>query len=99
MIELTLIQKIAIWALPLLFAITGHEVAHGWVASKFGDQTSRLAGRLTLNPLKHIDLVGTILVPLLLLMTTHFVFGWAKPIPVDSRNLRNPRYQMAIVAA
>jgi Zn-dependent protease len=99
--ELTLtIQKIAIWAIPLLFAITVHEVAHGWVASKLGDQTARLAGRLTLNPIKHIDMVGTILVPLVLLLTkTGFIFGWAKPVPVDARNLHNPKRDRAIVAA
>lgn len=97
--EMTLIQKIAIWALPVLFAITLHEVAHGWVASKFGDQTARLAGRLTINPISHIDLVGTILVPALLLSLGGFVFGWAKPVPVDARNMRNPRTDMAIVSA
>jgi Zn-dependent protease len=99
MLELNIIQKISIWALPVLFAITGHEAAHGWVASKFGDQTARLAGRLTLNPLKHIDLVGTILVPAFMLIFSSFIFGWAKPVPVDQRNLRNPRRDMAIVSA
>jgi Zn-dependent protease len=99
MMELSLVQKIAIWALPLLFAITVHEVAHGWVASLLGDQTARLSGRLTLNPLKHLDLFGTVLVPLLCLMTTGFVFGWAKPVPVDSRNLPHPRRDLALVAA
>jgi Zn-dependent protease len=98
LMELTLIQKIAIWILPLLFAITLHEVAHGWVASKFGDQTARLAGRLTLNPWKHVDLVGTILVPLILLTMSNFIFGWAKPVPVDARNLRRPRFDMIWVA-
>lgn len=98
MIELTLSQKIAIWALPVLFAITVHEVAHGWVASKFGDQTARLAGRLTLNPLKHIDPLGTIVIPLVLLLFTNFIFGWAKPVPVDARNMRNPRRDMAITS-
>jgi Zn-dependent protease len=96
--EPTIIQKIAIWALPLIFAITLHEVAHGWVASWFGDQTARLSGRLTINPLKHIDLIGTIIVPLMMLMTTNFIFGWAKPVPVDARNLRKPRLDMAFVA-
>ncbi len=99
MLELSLIQKVVIWALPVLFAITLHEVAHGWVASLFGDQTARLSGRLTLNPLKHIDLFGTILVPLFCLMLTGFVFGWAKPVPVDARNLRHPRRDLAFVAA
>lgn len=96
--ELSLVQKIIIWALPLLFAITLHEVAHGWVASKFGDQTARLAGRLTLNPLKHVDLIGTIILPIILLLTSPVVFGWAKPVPVDARNLHNPRSDMVWVA-
>lgn len=98
--DLTIIQKIAIWAIPSLFAISLHEVSHGWVASYFGDQTARLSGRLSFNPIKHIDLFGTILVPLLVLWMTNFqfVFGWAKPVPVDGRNLRNPRRDMAIVA-
>lgn len=96
--ELTVVQKIAIWAIPILFAISLHEVAHGWVASFFGDYTARLSGRLSLNPLKHIDLVGTILVPLLMLMVSNFIFGWAKPVPVDPRNLHHPRRDMAFVA-
>lgn len=96
--ELTIIQKIAVWALPLIFAITLHEVAHGFVASWFGDQTARLSGRLTINPMKHIDLVGTIIVPLLMLTVGGFIFGWAKPVPVDPRNMRNPRIDMAFVA-
>ncbi|MCD6038963.1 MAG: hypothetical protein K0S27_363 [Gammaproteobacteria bacterium] len=98
MIELSVIQKIIIWALPVLFAITIHEVAHGWVASFFGDQTARLSGRLTLNPVKHIDLVGTLIIPAILLITSNFIFGWAKPVPVDARNLRNPRSEMIFVA-
>jgi Zn-dependent protease len=96
--EMTIIQKIAIWALPLIFAIPLHEVAHGWVASWFGDQTARLSGRLSLNPIKHIDLVGTIVVPLLMLMVSSFIFGWAKPVPVDPRNLNHPRRDMAFVS-
>lgn len=96
--ELTFVQKIAIWALPLIFAITLHEVAHGFVASLFGDQTARLSGRLTLNPIKHIDPVGTIVVPLIMLLVSNFIFGWAKPVPVDQRNLHHPRRDMAIVA-
>ena len=98
MLELSLIQKIVVWALPVIFAITLHEVAHGWVASLFGDQTARLSGRLTLNPLKHIDPIGTVILPLFMLMTSSFIFGWAKPVPVDPRNLRYPRRDMAIVA-
>jgi Zn-dependent protease len=97
--ELSIIQKIAIWAIPVIFAITLHEVAHGFVASRFGDQTARLAGRLTINPAKHIDLVGTIIVPLVMLAFSGFIFGWAKPVPVDARNMRNPRFNMVLVAA
>ena len=98
MYSLTLIQKAAVMALPLLFAITVHEVAHGWVARRLGDRTAMMLGRLTLNPLKHIDPVGTILVPGILLIAGGFIFGWAKPVPVDWRNLRNPKRDMAIVA-
>lgn len=94
-----IIYTAAVWALPVLFAITFHEVAHGWVANKLGDSTARMLGRLTANPLKHIDLIGTIVVPLaMVLLQTGFVFGWAKPIPVNTRNLKNPRKDMAIVA-
>ena len=97
--ELTLIQRIAVWILPVIFAITVHEVAHGWVAKKFGDNTAFNQGRLTLNPIKHIDWLGTIVVPgLLLISFTGFIFGWAKPVPVDARNFKNPRKAMAIVA-
>ena len=96
--ELTLIQKIAVWVVPVIFAITVHEVAHGWVAKYYGDNTAWMLGRLTLNPIKHIDPVGTILVPGLMLAFTGFVFGWAKPVPVNIRNLRNPKHDMAIVA-
>lgn len=91
-------QLIAIWALPILFAITLHEAAHGYMAHRLGDSTAYMLGRVTLNPVKHIDLVGTILVPILLLVTTGFVFGWAKPVPVNFRNLNKPRRDMALVA-
>ena len=97
--EFTLIQKVILGIVPVVFAITVHEVAHGWVASKLGDQTARLLGRLTLNPLKHVDPVGTVILPLLLLVFGGFMFGWAKPVPVDWRNLRHPRRDMALVAA
>lgn len=97
--NLTLIQRIVVWVLPVIFAITVHEVAHGWVAKKFGDNTASQLGRLTLNPIKHVDLIGTLLLPGLLLITgTGFVFGWAKPVPVDPRNFKTPRRDMAIVA-
>jgi Zn-dependent protease len=100
MLDFSLPQKIAIWALPVLFAITVHEVAHGYVARRLGDRTAQMLGRLTLNPLKHIDPIGTVLVPLvMLLLQTGFLFGWAKPVPVDYRNLSNPKRDMAIVAA
>jgi len=99
MTEFSVAQKIAIWALPVLFAITVHEVAHGWVASKFGDQTAKLSGRLTLNPIKHIDLMGTIIIPIVMLIFSGFIFGWAKPVPVDPRNMRNPRRDMIFVSA
>ena len=97
--ELSLPQFVAVAILPLLFAITLHEVAHGWVAKHFGDPTAQRLGRLTLNPLKHIDPVGTVLVPGLLLVLGGFIFGWAKPVPVTWGNLRHPKRDMAIVAA
>jgi Zn-dependent protease len=97
--ELTLVQRIVVWILPVVFAITVHEVAHGWVAKKYGDNTASILGRLTLNPIKHIDLFGTIILPGILLATgTGFIFGWAKPVPVDPRNFKNPLHDMAIVA-
>ena len=97
--QLTIIQKIAVWILPVVFAITVHEAAHGWVAKKYGDNTAFRLGRLTLNPIKHIDPLGTIIIPGLLLLTgTGFIFGWAKPVPVDARNFKKPLHDMAIVA-
>ncbi len=97
--ELSVIQRIAVWILPVIFAITVHEVAHGWVAKKYGDNTASRLGRLTLNPVKHVDLFGTIILPGLLLMTgTGFIFGWAKPVPVDARNFKRPLKDMAVVA-
>jgi len=95
---LTLAQKLVVAALPLLFAITVHETAHGWVAKKLGDKTAMMLGRLTLNPIKHIDPVGTILVPGMLLMFGGFIFGWAKPVPVTWENLHHPKRDMALVA-
>jgi len=96
--DLTIIERIAVWALPVLFAITVHEVAHGWVASKLGDNTARRLGRITLNPISHIDLVGTIIVPAVLLFLGGFMFGWAKPVPVNWNNLKNPKQDMIYVA-
>ncbi len=94
------LEKILIWVLPVVFAITVHEVAHGWVAKKLGDPTASSLGRLTLNPIKHIDFFGTIILPLILVaLPTPFVFGWAKPVPVDPRNFKSIRKDMALVAA
>ena len=96
----SIIYNIAVWAIPVLFAITIHEVAHGWVANTLGDKTAKMLGRLSLNPIKHIDPIGTVVVPLaMVVLQTGFVFGWAKPVPVNSRNFKSPRKDMAIVAA
>jgi Zn-dependent protease len=96
-----LVQTIAIYALPVLFAITLHEAAHGYVARHFGDMTAHAQGRISLNPVRHVDIVGTIVVPLaiLLLSSGKFLFGWAKPVPVNYSALRRPRQHMAWVAA
>lgn len=93
-----ILYTIAIWAVPVLFAITLHEAAHGWVANKLGDPTARQLGRITMNPLKHIDPVGTIAVPLVLVMLSGFIIGWAKPVPVDMRHFKQPLLDMALVA-
>ena len=95
---LTSIQMLAVIALPVLFAITVHEAAHGWMANRLGDATAKMLGRVTLNPLKHIDLLGTLIVPLATFLLTGFLFGWAKPVPIDGRNLRRARRDMALVA-
>ena len=94
----TLLQ-ILIFAIPVIFAITVHEVAHGWVAANLGDPTAKSLGRLTLNPIKHADPIGTVALPLMMVFLSMPPFGWAKPVPVDWRNLRQPRRDMAIVAA
>ena len=100
MLDLNLVQKIAIWVMPVLLAITVHEVAHGWIASRLGDKTALMMGRLTLNPLKHVDPMGTILVPgLMMLLQSGFIFGWAKPVPITWQNLKHPKRDMALVAA
>lgn len=96
---MNVIQIISIWALPVLFAITLHEMAHGWVARKCGDPTAESMGRLSFNPINHIDPFGTILVPIVLIVVTGFGFGWAKPVPVNFNLLRNPRRDMIWVAA
>jgi Zn-dependent protease len=92
------IQTLLIYAIPVLFAITVHEAAHGWVASLLGDHSARMMGRVTLNPIKHVDLVGTIIVPAFLYFTAGFIFGWAKPVPVNFRALRSPKKDMLWVA-
>jgi len=96
-----IIQQISVALIPLLFAVTLHEVAHGWVAKRCGDPTALFAGRLTLNPIKHIDPVGTVIVPIAMLLFTGgaMAFGWAKPVPVAFNNLNNPRRDMILVAA
>ena len=92
---------VAVFAVPVIFAITVHEVAHGWTALQFGDPTAQVAGRLTLNPIKHIDPIGTLILPIGLLVMSggQMAFGWAKPVPVAFQNLRNPRRDMILVAA
>lgn len=96
--SLNSVQIFAVMVIPVLFAITLHEVAHGWIALKFGDRTAQMMGRLTVNPIKHIDPIGTLLVPTILFFLGGFIFGWAKPVPVTWQNLRNPKRDMAIVA-
>ena len=98
MAEMSLIQTLVVWMPPVLLAVTLHEVAHGWVARELGDDTAEALGRLSFNPLKHVDPVGTVLVPSLLYVLAGFVFGWAKPVPVNWDKLRNPRRDMALVA-
>src|SRR3990167_7838223 len=93
------IQTLAISALPILFAITLHEAAHGYVARMFGDPTAWKLGRISLNPLRHIDPVGTILLPAVTYLLSGFMFGWAKPVPVDFGKLRHPKRDMLWVAA
>ena len=94
-----IIQGISIWALPVLLAIVLHEVAHGWVADRLGDNTARFMGRLTLNPLKHIDPIGTVLIPIVLLVAgSPFLFGYAKPVPINFGKLNNPKRDMIWVA-
>src|ERR687883_1755073 len=97
----SLVQTVAIYAFPVLFAITLHEAAHGYVARHFGDMTAHAQGRISLNPMRHVDLLGTVVVPLLILVVSagKFLFGWAKPVPVNYSALRKPRQHMAWVAA
>lgn len=92
------IQTLFISAIPLVFAITVHEAAHGYIANKLGDNTAKMMGRVTLNPIKHIDPVGTILLPMIMLYLGGFIFGWAKPVPINWQNLKNPKRDAAFVA-
>jgi len=94
----SVIQLICIALIPLIFAITLHEAAHGYIASKFGDKTALMLGRVTLNPAKHIDPIGTVILPLLMMAFGGVIFGWAKPVPIDWRNLKKPRRDAAIIA-
>ncbi len=94
-----IIFTIATWAIPLILAIVFHEVAHGYVARRFGDPTAARLGRLTLNPFKHVDPFGTVILPMMLAVMKAPIFGWARPVPVDPRNLRHPRRDMMVVAA
>ena len=99
MLDLSLVQKISIWVVPVILGITVHEVAHGYIARKLGDNTAFMLGRLTLNPIKHIDPMGTILIPgMLLLLQAGFIFGYAKPVPINWKNLGHPKRDMALVA-
>jgi len=101
MLTLTFIQKLAVWSVPVLLAITVHEAAHAFVAYRCGDSTAKMLGRLSINPMKHIDLIGSIVLPIVvaLLSQFQFVFGYAKPVPINWNHLRNPRRDMALVAA
>jgi Zn-dependent protease len=92
------LKTISIWAIPVLFAVTLHEVAHGWMARFFGDRTAELLGRLSLNPLRHVDPIGTVVIPSVLLALGLPLFGWAKPVPVATSALRRPRLALVMVA-
>lgn len=101
MLSLTLIQKLSVWIVPILLAITLHEAAHAWVAHRCGDPTAKQLGRLSLNPFRHVDLFGTLIVPVLIALITQFqfIFGWAKPVPMNPRYFKNPRRDAALTAA
>jgi len=99
MTELSTVQQLIVAFPPILLAVSFHELAHGWVALRLGDHTAQMLGRLSINPLRHIDPVGTVIVPIVLYLTAGVIFGWAKPVPIDWRNLRRPQRDMALVAA
>ncbi|MEE3003641.1 MAG: site-2 protease family protein [Pseudomonadota bacterium] len=92
------IKHLATWTIPVLYAITLHEAAHGWAAKKLGDNTAFMLGRVSSNPFKHIDPVGTVMIPIVLLFLGGFIFGWAKPVPVNDHSFKNPKRDMALVA-
>jgi len=97
---LNFIQTLAVWIVPVLLAITLHEASHAYVAHRCGDSTAKMLGRLSINPLRHVDLIGTLLVPIVVavLSNFNFVFGWAKPVPISWNNLKKPRRDMGLVA-
>jgi Zn-dependent protease len=90
--------EVSVWVIPVILAITFHEAAHGYAAWKLGDDTAKSLGRVTFNPLRHVDPLGTVILPAVMYFTTSFLFGWAKPVPVNFNRLRNPRYGMVLVA-
>lgn len=92
------VYNVAVWLIPLVFAIVFHEISHGWVANLLGDPTAKELGRLSPNPIKHVDPIGTVVLPLILAITKAPIFGWAKPVPVVKERLRNPRRDMMLVA-
>ncbi len=98
MISTDILYTIAVWAVPVLLAITLHEAAHGWMANRLGDPTAKALGRISLNPIRHIDPIGTVVLPLALMMLSGFIIGWAKPVPVDMRYFKKPMLDMAVVA-
>lgn len=101
MLELSIVQQIAVWILPVLLAITLHEAAHAWVAYRLGDPTAQQLGRVSFNPIKHIDPLGTIVLPIIILIMSNFqfVFGWAKPVPINPGNFAKPRQYLALATA
>lgn len=98
MISLSIVQKIAVYIIPLIFAITLHEAAHAYVAKKYGDNTASMMGRLSLNPIRHIDPIGTLLFPLIGIILGGFIFGWAKPVPINFSRLHHPKRDILWVA-
>jgi Zn-dependent protease len=98
MVELSIVQKIAVYIIPLIFAITLHEAAHAYMARKYGDNTAQMLGRLSLNPLPHLDPIGTVLFPLLGIIMGGFIFGWAKPVPINFSRLHNPKKNLFWIA-